>query len=169
MSMADTLLPEWDQEMAGTRKSLERLPEDRFAWRPHPKSYSLGELASHLGNLLSWANYTLDNDHYEMVPADGEPPTSPLATSRTEALNLFDTNQASARKAVAAATDEQLMGTWSLLVKGEKQLTMPRLAVLRLFVLNHSIHHRAQLGLYLRLNDVAVPSIYGPTADEALM
>jgi uncharacterized damage-inducible protein DinB len=132
MSISDTILPEFDQEMANTRKTLERVPEDKFDWKPHEKSMAMGGLATHLTNIPTWTTYT---------------------------LNL--------RTAVAAAADERWAGPWSLLHGGNKLMTLPRTVVMRNFVMNHMIHHRAQLGVYLRLNDVAVPSIYGPSADES--
>ena len=166
MAIKDMLLPEFDQEMAGARKTLERVPEDRPDYKPHPKSMTLGRLAGHLAELPLWAVMTLKHDELDMAPA-GAPPLQPgVMTTRAKLLEEFDKNVAEARKALEATSDEQFMRPWSLLRSGQKLMTMPKLAVMRNFVLNHVIHHRAQLGVYLRLNDVAVPSIYGPSADE---
>lgn len=168
MKMSDVLLPEFDHEMAGTRKTLERVPEDKFGWKPHDKSMSMGELASHLANIPGWTSITLNQESFDMSPVNGEHPKTPQASSVKELLEIFDKNVAEARTALANVSNEDLMKTWSLLAGGNIVLSMPRAAVLRGFVLSHNVHHRAQLGVYLRLNDVAVPSIYGPSADEAM-
>jgi uncharacterized damage-inducible protein DinB len=168
MSISDTLLPEFDHEMANTRKTLERIPEDKFDWKPHEKSTTMGGLGSHLANLPSWASLSLNEDSFDMHPPDGPPARTPQATSLTELLETFDKNLATAREAIAGASDEQFSKTWSLLSGGKEIFTLPRINVLRSFVMNHIIHHRAQLGVYLRLNDVPVPSIYGPSADEGM-
>jgi uncharacterized damage-inducible protein DinB len=165
MSLSASLLPEFDLESANTRKVLERVPEDRPDYKPHPKSMSLARLAGHLAELPVWAGRALGSDTFDVQP--GTPAATPyLMTSRAEFLEHFDRNVAAARAAIEAATDEDLAGPWTLLAGGRKVFTLPKSAVLRSFVLSHSIHHRAQLGVYLRLNDVPVPSIYGPTADE---
>lgn len=168
MKMSDALLPEFDHEMAGTRKTLERVPEDKFGWKPHDKSMSMGELASHLANIPFWTTVTINQDNFDMAPVGGEHVKTPQASSVKELLETFDKNVADARNAIASASNEELMKNWSLLAGGNTVLAMPKGAVLRGFVLNHNVHHRAQLGVYLRLNDVAVPSIYGPSADEAM-
>jgi uncharacterized damage-inducible protein DinB len=155
--------------MANTRKTLERVPEDKFAWKPHEKSWAMGGLATHLANLPSWAVLTLSQDSFDMAPPGGEPWKNPLASSRQELLEMFDKNIADARAAIAGASDERMFSPWSLLSGGNTLMTLPKIAVLRSFVMNHIIHHRAQLGVYLRLNDVPVPSIYGPSADEGAM
>ena len=166
MALADALLPEFDQEMAGTRKTLERVPDDKLEWQPHPKSTTLGGLATHLGNLPTWAIYTLTQDSLDLAPEGKPAPRLEPAKSRDELLKTFDENISKARAAIAAASDQELFKPWSLLHSGKTLLTLPKIAVLRGFVMNHNIHHRAQLGVYLRLNDIPVPSIYGPSADE---
>jgi uncharacterized damage-inducible protein DinB len=167
MALSEALLPEFDHEMANTRKSLERAPEDKFGWKPHAKSPTLGWLATHLAMLPGWAVYTLEQDSLDLAPPGGPAPAPPReAKSRAELLEMFDRNTSQARAAIAGASDQRLLEPWSLLRGGTVILTMPRTAVLRGFVMNHSIHHRAQLGVYLRLNDVAVPALYGPSADE---
>lgn len=165
MPLNQTVLPEFDHEMANTRKSLERVPEDKSGWKPHEKSTTMGGLATHLATINGWADAIVGQDSFDVKNA----PAPPQVKSRAELLGVFDKNVASARKAIAGATDEQLMKPWSLLNGGKAIFTMPRIAVLRSFILNHTIHHRAQLGVYLRLNNVPVPAIYGPSADEGSM
>jgi uncharacterized damage-inducible protein DinB len=166
MKISDMLLPEFDQEMANTRKTLERIPEEKLGWKPHEKSMTLGRLAGHLAELTGWTTATLKQDEFDFQPP-GAPPFQPMIPkSRKELLDAFDKGAREARAAIAESSDQHLMANWSLLSGGKTLMTMPRTAVLRSFVMNHIIHHRAQLGVYLRLNDVAVPSIYGPSADE---
>jgi len=163
MPMRDMILPEFDQEMANTRKMLERIPEDRFNYQPHPKSWKLNRLAGHVADLPSWAVHTMNVDVLDLKPDDLKP-FEP--TTRKELLDKFDKYTQEAHAAIAAATDEQLQAIWSMKWAGETILTMPRVSVLRSVVLNHLIHHRAHIGVYLRLCDVAVPGMYGPSADE---
>jgi uncharacterized damage-inducible protein DinB len=167
--ISQALLPEFDMEMANTRKTLERVPDDKLGWKPHEKSMPLGRLAGHLAELPGWAIVTIAQDNIDIAPVDGPTFKAVTATSRQEALDLFDKSVSEARAAIAGASDEQLMMPWSLLKGGETLMTMPKIAVLRGFVMNHSIHHRAQLGVYLRLNEVPVPAVYGPSADEGQM
>lgn len=166
MRLSDTLLPEFEHEMQGTRRTLERVPDGRFDWRPHEKSTPMGGLATHLANIPTWAGHVLGNDSFDIAPAGQPPLRATLAASREDLLSTFDRNVAAAREAIASADDERMKGSWTLLHGGRTILSMPRVAVLRGFVLSHTIHHRAQLGLYLRLNDIPVPSLYGPSADE---
>ena len=166
MPISEMLLPEFDHEMANTRKTLERVPEDKFAWKPHQKSTSLGGLATHLANIPSWTKNTFEQDELDIAPPGAPPFRLEEAKSRSELLEAFDKNVASARAALEGASDQNWQGKWSLLHGGNKIFTLPRTAVMRGFVMNHLIHHRAQLGVYLRLLDVPVPSIYGPSADE---
>jgi len=167
MGLSEALLPEFDQEMATTRKTLERVPEDKFDWKPHEKSTTLGGLATHLANLPSWVGHAIANDELDIAPPGRPPLLAKPAHTRDEVLAEFDKNVAAARAALAGASDERLLGVWTLLRGGNKMLAMPRAAVVRSFVMSHSIHHRAQLGVYLRLNDIPVPSVYGPSADES--
>jgi uncharacterized damage-inducible protein DinB len=166
MSIAQGLLPEFDHEMANTRTTLERIPEDKLEWKPDPKSMSLGRLAGHIAEMPGWGAVTLTTDSMNMVPGQ-YPPT--LATSRDQVLAELDKNVASAREALAAATDEELMKPWTLSVAGNIIFTMPKIGVIRTMVLSHVIHHRAQLTVYYRLNGVPVPALYGPSADEGNM
>jgi uncharacterized damage-inducible protein DinB len=167
MGLSAALLPEFDHEMANTRKTLERVPDDKFDWKPHEKSMPMGGLATHLATIPTWAIHTINEDSIDIAPVDAPPPRAEPANSRAEVLERFDTNLAEARAAIAGASDEQLLKPWTLLAGGKQILTLPKVAVLRSFVMSHTIHHRAQLGVYLRLNDIPVPSIYGPSADEA--
>ncbi len=167
MAIAEALLPEFDQEAAGVRRTLERVPADRFEWRPHEKSGTLIWLAGHLANLPQWAVLTMADDALDLAPG-GEPmPRPPTPASVEELVATFDRHAAAARAALAAASDADFMKPWSLLNDGTVLMTLPKAAVIRSFVMNHLIHHRAQLGVYLRMNDVPVPSLYGPSADEA--
>lgn len=166
MKISETLLPEFDQEMANTRKTLERVPDDKLAWKPHPKSSTLGALATHIALMPGWTVATLQNDSFDYAPVGAPPFQPPKAESRKEMLDLFDKGFGEARAALQAANDEQLLATWSLLAGGKTVFAMPRIAVIRNLVMNHMIHHRAQLGVYLRLNDLPVPALYGPSADE---
>src|SRR5213594_3908735 len=169
MSISQMLLPEFDQEMANTRKLLERVPEDKPDWKPHEKSMSLSRLAGHVAELPGWAGNTINQTVLDLTPP-GAPPLQPFFMKSTaDLLKTFDKNVSEARAAIAGATDEHLAQIWSLKYKGQIVLSMPRSAVLRNVVMNHLIHHRAQLGVYLRLNNVAIPGMYGPSADEGRM
>jgi uncharacterized damage-inducible protein DinB len=166
MSLSEMILPEFEQEMANTRRTLERVPDEKFDWKPHEKSTSLGGLATHLANIPSWTVYTFAREELDIAPP-GEPPFRlEQAKSTSDLLAAFDKNVTDARAALAGAGDERWFGNWSLLRGGNTIMTLPRAAVMRGFVLSHLIHHRAQLGVYLRLLDVPVPATYGPSADE---
>ena len=169
MGLNEALLPEFDQEMANTRKTLERVPEEKLGWKPHEKSGTMGWLATHLANIPTWVNSTIDTDSLDLAPGGVSVGPMPPAKSRKEVLETFDKNVTAARAAIARASDAHLVKPWSLLFGGKTMFTLPRTAVLRSFVMNHSIHHRAQLGVYLRLNNIPVPAIYGPSADEGAM
>lgn len=169
MSISSTLLPEFDQEMATTRKVLERIPADKFSWKPHETSLAMGRLAAHLATLNDWMVKTIELDALDLAPPDGEPYRLPEITTPAEALERFDQLAAAARAALAGASDEQLLGNWTLLHGGHVLFTLPRVVTLRTFVFNHHIHHRGQLSVYLRMNAIPVPSIYGPSGDEGGM
>jgi uncharacterized damage-inducible protein DinB len=162
MTIAEGLLPEFDHEMANTRKTLERVPESKFGWKPHEKSYTLGKLATHIATLPVFAAMTIAQDDLDL----GKPFPAPAPKTRDEIVALFDENMKAARAAIACASDQTLMKNWSLKQGTHVIFTMPKVAVLRSFVMNHTIHHRAQLLVYLRLNDIPVPGLYGPSADE---
>ena len=164
MSIAQSLLPEFDREMKVTRALLERVPDDRADWKPHPKSYSVGDLATHIANLGFWAIGTLRQSGIDVNPPGGL--ERPKFGSTAANLERFDRNLAEARQLLEAASDESMRETWTLLSGGQKVMSMPRAAVLRSFVMNHLIHHRGQLTVYLRLLDVPLPEVYGQTADS---
>lgn len=166
MTYSEMILPEFDREMANTRRVLERVPEDKLDWQPHPRSHTIGWNANHLAELPGWAAGTLKASSLDLAPPGEEPYRSPRLTKRLEILDLFDRNVTEARAALAAANDEEIGQPWSLLRGGETILTMPRATVIRTLVLNHIIHHRAILCVYLRLNDIPVPGMYGPSGDE---
>jgi uncharacterized damage-inducible protein DinB len=166
MPMSQALLPEFDHEMANTRKTLERVPEDKFGWKPHEKSMTMGRLATHVAEMVEWIPTTFESESFDFMPP-GAPPYQPKnAASRAELLDKFDKGVSKARAAIAGASDAEMMTTWTLLGGGKTIFSMPRVAVLRGMVINHMIHHRGQLAVYLRLNDVPVPALYGPSADE---
>jgi uncharacterized damage-inducible protein DinB len=166
MAIKDSILPELDHEMATTRKLLERVPEERADWKPHPKSMSLGQLSAHLATIPFWGIKTMELPELDLNPPGGPGFKSPDFESTQGTLARFDDNVRQAREAIAAAPDQDFFVPWTLKNGGRTIFTLPRVAVLRSFVLSHIIHHRGQLSVYLRLNDVPVPSIYGPSADE---
>jgi uncharacterized damage-inducible protein DinB len=166
MKISESLLPEFDQEMANTRKTLERVPAAKFSWKPHPKSFEFGALAAHIANMAEWASLTLETDSFDYAPPGAPPYETPKFATTQDLVAAFDKSIAQARSALAAADDSKMMAPWTLMAGGKTVMTMPRAAVVRTFVMNHIIHHRAQLTVYLRLNDIPVPSLYGPSADE---
>ncbi len=166
MSYADSILPEFDQEMASTRKVLERIPDDKLDWKPHPKSNTIGWNAIHLAEIPGWLTIILNTTSLDVAPVDGEPYRFPALGSRDEILERFDQNVAAARQAIIEVKDESLVVPWTLELGGQPVFTMPRAAVIRSMGLNHLIHHRAILLVYLRLNDVPIPGMYGPSGDE---
>jgi uncharacterized damage-inducible protein DinB len=162
MPFSQNLLPEFDEEMKNTRKLLECVPDGKFDFRPHPKSMTLQNLATHVAELPSFATMTLDTEVLEM----GADHKRTIANTRAELLEIFDKSSAEARAKIAAATDQDWQVTWTFKYMGQLVMSMPRAAVVRSAMLNHLIHHRAQLGVYLRLNEVEFPGMYGPSADE---
>jgi len=166
MSIAQALLPEFDQEMANTRECLSRIPDDKLDWKAHEKSWDLRSVTTHLANMPKWTVMTMTEPSFDMEPAGEDPTTEEPIDSIAGALEMFDTNVAAARDSIANASDEDMLTSWSLLKAGEEIITMPRIAVLRSFIMNHMIHHRGQVSVYLRLNDIPVPALYGPSADE---
>lgn len=157
-------LPEFDHEFAETRRALERVPEEKLDWKPHAKSFSLHELAAHVAEVPHWTGVTINADGFDL----DEPYERVVPKTKDEILARFDEGVAEARQAIEGASGETLMQTWSMTKGGEVQMAMPKAAVLRSFILNHNVHHRAQLGVYLRMLDVDVPGHYGPSADEAM-
>ena len=167
MTYPELILPEFDQEMASTRLVLERLPEDKFDWKAHPKSHTIGWNAAHLAEIPGWVEGTISQTEWDIAPPEGEPYRTPTLTSRQEVLDLFDRNVAAARAAISKTNEAEMAKNWSLLSGGQVLMTVPRSVVIRTWVINHSIHHRAHLLVYLRLNDVPVPGMYGPSGDDA--
>jgi uncharacterized damage-inducible protein DinB len=165
MPFRDVLIPEFEHEMKNTRRTLERVPEDKLSWKPHDKSMSLGHLARHVAEIPSWAAPTIEQDELNM--AGYKPPAEPK--TRQEILDIFDANVKAARISLGKLEDAHLGKPWALKGGDQVYFTMPKGGVLRGFVFSHLIHHRAQLGVYLRLLNVPVPSIYGPSADEQNM
>ena len=164
MAIRDMLLPEYDQEMANTRKLLERLPEQISDYKPHAKSMPLNRLAGHVAELPGWAKETFTREVLEF-DMENFVPFNPK--TRQEVLDTFDKNSKAGREALAAAKDEDFGVIWSLKnTKGDTLFSMPRAACYRGMVMSHMIHHRAQLGVYLRLNEIEIPGMYGPSADE---
>ncbi|HEX4962691.1 MAG TPA: DinB family protein [Thermoanaerobaculia bacterium] len=162
MSISASLLPEFDHEMANTRRALERVPMDKYDWQPHPKSFTLGKLATHLATLPGWTGVTISTSELDI----SQPFDQPKPTTTEELLAVFDKNVTEARAALAGVADDVLFQPWTLRAGEHTIFTMPKVAVLRGFVFSHIIHHRGQLTVYLRLNDVPVPALYGPSADE---
>lgn len=169
MSIAQSLLPEFDHEAASTRALLAVVPEAKAAWKPHPKSMALGELAAHLVDVLAWVPPTALQDSLDVAPVGGPAWQGTRFTGTAALLALWDQRLGPARAAIAQIPDAAMHVTWKLLVAGQTKLAMPRVAVLRSFILNHLIHHRGQLTVYLRLQDVPLPQVYGPTADHPAM
>ena len=167
MSIVQGFLREVDMEVATTRKVLERVPEHKLDYLPHEKSMTMGRLASHVAEVMSWAPAIVGQDSLDIAPVDGEPYSPPEHDSLEGILNALEASADAARSALEKADDSTMMDLWSLKRAGETIFTAPRVGVIRSMIFNHLIHHRAQLGVYLRLNDVPVPSTYGPTADEA--
>jgi uncharacterized damage-inducible protein DinB len=165
--IAQSMLPEFDHEMQVTRALLERVPLDRPEWTPHRKSMPLGQLAAHVVDLVAWMTPILTETSLHFNPPGGPPTPRPeVPATAAELVARFDAARDASRALLAGASDEQLMVPWTFQASGHTVFTMPRVAVLRGFVMNHVIHHRAQLSVYLRLNDVPLPPMYGPTADS---
>ncbi len=164
MNLTEQILTELRQEAATTRKMLERVPQASFEWQPHEKSMTLGRLASHVAGLYgTWLKATLSQDEFDL--ADSLPLK---AENVSDILEAFDQNVSAAIELLQAHSDERLFTTWRLKRGGQVLFEMPRWAVLRSMVINHIIHHRGQLSVYLRLLNVPLPSVYGPTADEPM-
>lgn len=165
MAIKDFLLPEFDHEMGTTRRLLERVREADFAWKPHEKSYSLGQLAGHIAHLPHWLGDICDTETYDAeMAAEAARPEVPASSDQL--LKTFDANVKLARTRIGELTDSMMQARWTLKDGGQQIFSMPRASVLRTFIMNHLIHHRGQLSVYLRLRDVPLPSMYGPTADE---
>lgn len=165
MSIAGSFIPELDHEMATTRSLLERVPDGKNDWKPHVKSTSLGELSSHIASLVSWIPIVLNEPELDLNPAGGKPLRTPNLPSASARVAVFDENVKNARAALGKMADDGIMDPWTLRSGEHVIATLPRAVVLRSVVMNHIVHHRGQLSVYLRLLDVPLPPIYGPTAD----
>lgn len=164
MKIIDGMIEELKQESASTRRVLERVPDDRLEFKPHEKSFTMRHLASHIADSLMWAEAICATDRFEFDVERWKPW---LADSAAEMVAKFDETLDKAVKAMQPLADEELARTWTMAdTKGTVMIEAPRIQILRGFLISHMIHHRAQLGLYFRMNDVPVPAIYGPSADE---
>ena len=161
MRLIDPILAELEQEAQTTRRVLDRVPEDRLTWKPHPKSWSLGQLALHLATTQGAVASLALQDRFEAPVFD-----QPEAKSRAEILEAFAQSQAAAKQALNTIDDARATATWTLTRGGKVLMTVPRIGMIRSILMNHAYHHRGQLSVYLRLLNVPVPSIYGPSADE---
>jgi|SRR5208283_4642726 len=161
MSIGESFLPEYEHEMVTTRKFLGRVPDEKWDWKPDPKSMSLGGLATHIAMMQAWGEDTMKQDTYDV---EGYQP--PKIDSKAALLATFDQGVAGLKAAIAAASDAQWMTPWSLTAGSHVIFAMPRVAAIRSMIFNHTIHHRGQLSVYFRLLGVPVPGAYGPTADE---
>jgi uncharacterized damage-inducible protein DinB len=165
MSPIDAILMEFSQEAATTRRLLERVPAQHLAWKPHVKSMSMGRLATHIAEIPGWVSTILDTDGFDVGASNYTPQT---AGSVDELVSMFDKNVPMAEAAIRRQTPDRLLTMWRITKQGQVLLEMPRMGVIRTLLLNHLIHHRGQLSVYLRLKDVPLPSIYGPTADTPM-
>jgi len=168
VAIREALLVELAMEGAATRRYLERLPEDKLDWKPADKSLTLSRLATHLADLPSWGTKVLTTDEMDINPPGGEPYELVELGSASEILDLFDANHAKLLAALESTGDEEFGKSWTLKNAGVEIFTEPKLGVLRWMVLNHAVHHRGQLSVYLRLNGVPLPATYGPSADEQM-
>ncbi len=167
MTISQMLLSEFDSEMANTRKTLERVPTGKLTWKPHEKSMAMGRLAGHITEMLSWAKLTMESDSFDIAPVGAPAYQAFQPASTAEILAAFDAALVPLRQSIASAGDDHFLKQWALLQGGTTLMAMPRFACVRGMIFNHIIHHRAQLSVYLRLNDVPVPALYGPSADES--
>lgn len=163
MNIIDGIAGELEFEAKNTRKVLDRIPEAKFGWKPHEKSMTMGKLASHVAEIPQWVKTTLEMEEFNLDPATFKPFEAKTAKELTQ---KFDDSVKGALAAMKGVSNESLMKIWRMKSGGKLMVEMPRIAVLRGFVLNHSVHHRGQLTVYLRLNNIPVPAIYGPSADE---
>ena len=162
MPITEALISELDQEAAATRRLLERVPQDKLAWKPHEKSMPMGRLATHLAQLPGWGKLTLEQDEVEMA---GFEPT--VLGTVAGILGLFDNNVSEFREVLERTPDTEFTKTWTMKYQGKEVFAAPKMAVVRSMVMNHLVHHRGQLTVFLRLNDVLLPMTYGPSADES--
>jgi uncharacterized damage-inducible protein DinB len=165
MPIKDALIAEFDREMASTRRALDRIPDDKLGFQPHPKSWTMGGLITHIAQIPGWGTMTMAMDEFDLEPGGKKYEPPPSFTSTAGALAEFDKGVAECRAAMDR-DDAHYFGEWKMSKNGDVKLAMPRAAVMRSFVMNHLYHHRGQLTVYLRLAGISVPEIYGPSADE---
>jgi uncharacterized damage-inducible protein DinB len=166
MIIKESLQQELGHIRENTLKVLELITDEIWNWKPHTKSWSTGHLATHIANLLSWFTMTLTTESMDIAPEGAEPPKTQATASVKEVVERFNNSYSEAAQALDATTEESLLSSWTMFKAGQELFTMPKIAVVRNYILNHLIHHRAQLCLYLRLNDIPIPGLYGPSADE---
>jgi len=166
MAMRDLLLPEFEEEMAATRKMLERVPDGHSSWQPHAKSMTLGRLATHISEIPAWVVRSLSHDGFDLAPPGGTPLQPRTLGTTAEVLAEFDRNVLAARQALSEVRDDAFATPWTFRRGGQTIWTRPKHDVFRRMAMSHIVHHRAQLGVYLRLQEVAIPGMYGPSADE---
>lgn len=166
MGMNEIFIAELQQEAASTRKLLERVPMDKADWTPHSKSMKLGNLANHVAELLSWTMVTMDQDELDFAKFEYKPE---IPKTTEDLVKKFDEMVKKSVECLEKCDDAKFMENWTMRQGDKIFFTLPKAAVLRSFVFNHEVHHRAQLGVYLRLLDIPLPSMYGPTADETNM
>jgi uncharacterized damage-inducible protein DinB len=167
MRIAETVLPQYDHECALTRKLLARVPETQAAFRPHPKSMSVGELAMHIASIARWAVPTLTKPEIDVAGPERASMSPPAFTTTKDLLAQLDEATAKARAALEPRTDDEMRATWTLRAGTNVIFAQPRIGVFRGFIISHTIHHRGQLEVSLRMLGVPLPSIYGPSGDEA--
>lgn len=166
MAIKDAFLEELEQEAPLTRRYLERVPEDKLLWKPHQKSMTLGRLANHIAELPNWGELILTQDEFDIAPSGEESYEVSQADNVKDILAIYDANLERLRERLDATADDAFMQTWTLKNGGQEVFSAPRAGVTRSSVFNHIVHHRAQLSVYLRMNDVPLPASYGPSADE---
>jgi len=165
MNLIDPVLAELAHEAATTRRLLDRVPERHLAWKPHEKSMTLGRLATHIAEIPGWVGSIVEKDEFDVGTGGYVPPTIDRVP---EIVAMFDRNVAAATETLKRQSNDRLLAKWQLKKKGQLVVEMPRMGMIRTLLMNHLIHHRGQLSVYLRLQNVALPSIYGPTADEPM-
>jgi len=166
MGLGEALHGEMEQEAATTRKLLERIPADKFDWKPHDKSMTMGQLASHVAEMVNWTTPTMDQPELDFSKFDYKPF---VPKTSEELLEFFDKNIVEALETLKNSPDEKFFEPWTMRNGEQIYFTMPKAVTMRSFIMNHIVHHRGQLSVYLRLNDIPVPAIYGPSADEGQM
>lgn len=165
MAPRNAVLAEFDLEMAATRRLLERLPEGAFDWRPHPRSFDLGGLATHLAQIPHWGTSILTRDEHDLATSAGR---AKRLDGVAAVLETFDRHVDEVRNTLVSMTEGQLLQPWTLRRGTHVVLSIPKIGALRSFVVHHTVHHRGQLTVYLRMQDVPLPPLYGPTADESM-